>query len=308
MRRAIVSGANGFIGSALVRELIQHGVHVWALVRNGRSNNVPVSDLVTVVPFDMDNVIGLLTDLSERGFDVFFHLAWTSTSGDARTNTVLQLRNVQNTVNCLKVAKLLGCHRFVNASSIHEIESYRATFSQGGKPHPGRAIYGGSKLAAHIMCESLSPELGIEFISALITNTYGPGEISERLVNSTIRKCMRGEKPQFTSATQLYDFVYIDDMARAFRMIGEKGKAFHEYTIGSSQVKPLHDFLLELNEAVAPEIDFVFGAIPFTGSTQPASDFDSSELEKDTGFRAEISFAEGVRRTRDWLAKQGEKV
>ena len=59
--------------------------------------------------------------------------------------------------------------------------------------------------------------------------------------------------PQFTAGTQNYDFVYIDDVARAFRLIGEKGKPFHEYLIGSSTARPLKEFLLEM-KAPSPRI------------------------------------------------------
>ena len=58
-----------------------------------------------------------------------------------------------------------------------------------------------------------------------------------------------------------------------------------------------------MKEAIAPDLDFIFGDIPFTGVNLSLDDFDCSVTEKDTGFRAEISFAEGCRRTRDWWVK-----
>ena len=122
------------------------------------------------------------------------------------------------------------------------------------------------------------------------------------MVNTTIRKCIKGEAPQFTAGTQNYDFVYIDDVARAFYLIGKNGKPFHEYLIGSSTARPLKEFLLEMKQSIAPDLDFIFGDIPFTGTNLPLSIFDCSQTEKDTGFKAEISFAEGTKRTRDWLA------
>ena len=52
--------------------------------------------------------------------------------------------------------------------------------------------------------------------------------------------------------------------------------------------------------AIAPELDFIFGDIPFTGINLSLEEFDCSKTEQDTGFRAEIDFAEGCIRTRDW--------
>ena len=167
-------------------------------------------------------------------------------------------------------------------------------------------IYGGGKTIAHIMCMSVAANIGIDLIWPEITNAYGVGERSPRMVNTTIQKCIRGEAPQFTAGTQNYDFVYIDDVARAFRMIGENGKPFHEYLIGSSTARPLKEFLLEMQAAIAPNLKFVFGDIPFTGVDLPLAKFDCSETEKDTGFRAQIRFGEGCRRTMEWLKSQEE--
>lgn len=158
-------------------------------------------------------------------------------------------------------------------------------------------------MAAHIMCSATSSELSIEYLNGKIINTYGVGEESARLVNSAIRKCIAGISPEFTAGTQNYDFVYIDDVAHAFRLIGENGKPFTSYVIGSSYAKPLKEFLLEMKEAVAPDLPFKFGDVPFTGIDLPLSDFDCSKTEKDTGFKAQISFAEGCKRTFEWWKK-----
>ena len=58
-----------------------------------------------------------------------------------------------------------------------------------------------------------------------------------------------------------------------------------------------------MKKSIAPELEFVFGAIPFTGADQPLEDFDCSQTKKDTGFQAEIDFADGCRRTIDGLRK-----
>src|SRR5665647_1740214 len=105
------------------------------------------------------------------------------------------------------------------------------------------------------------------------------------MLNTTIRKIIRNEPLQFTTGTQNYDFVYVDDVARAFRLIGEKGKPFHEYLIGSSTARPLREFLLEMKASIAPDLNFVFGDIPFTGIDLPLEKFDCSTTEKDTSFR-----------------------
>lgn len=299
MKKVIVSGANGFVGGALVKELIANNIEVVALDMEGHDDNLPKSDLVKFYPFDLTNAFELKDRMKENDIDTFYHFAWAGSAGAARADAALQLNNAKWTVDCLKLAKELGCERFVNAGSIMELETIAAAFKAENKPGLGY-IYGSGKLVAHTMCKSVAADIGIDLVWAMITNAYGVGERSPRMVNTTIQKCIRGEAPQFTAGTQNYDFVYIDDVARAFRLIGQKGKPFCEYLIGSSNAKPLKEFLLEMKEAIAPDLDFIFGDIPFTGVNQPLEDFDCSKTESDTGFKAEISFGEGCRRTRDW--------
>lgn len=299
MRSVIISGANGFVGGALVRELLRYDYEIYALDREGCNNNLPQDERVHFVPCDLAEMASLTKKLPQRDYDSFFHFAWVGSAGPARADTKLQLQNAQWTVDSLRVAKKLGCERFLCAGSIMEHETMAAAYTQGNKPGMGY-IYGGGKLIAHVMCMSVAVEIGIDLIWPEITNAYGVGERSPRMINTTIQKCIRGEAPQFTAGTQNYDFVYVDDVARAFRLIGEKGKPFHEYLIGSSTAQPLKEFLLEMQAAIAPELKFQFGDIPFTGIDLPLSKFDCSQTEADTGFRAEISFAEGCRRTMDW--------
>lgn len=300
MNKVIVTGSNGFVGSAVVRELTDHGTEVIALCRAGHSENLPQSPLVHCVSMELENLEPLKSKLAGESYDTFFHFAWAGSAGSARANTSLQLKNAQWTVGCLRLAKELRCKRFVCAGSIMENETIAAAFSAGNKPGLGY-IYGSGKLVAHTMCKSVAANIGIDLIWALITNTYGIGERSPRFVITTLRKIIHGEPLQFTAGMQNYDFVYIDDVARAFRLIGETGKPFCEYIIGSSHAKPLREFVLEMKASVAPEREFIFGDVPFTGINLPLSAFDCSETEKDTGFQSQICFAEGCKRTFNWL-------
>lgn len=299
MKTAIITGANGFVGGATLRELLSNGYEVWAVGHGDHFSNVPESAKVHRTSCDLENMEHLPELIPAGDYDLFYHFAWAGSAGPSRADTALQLNNVQWTVNALRAAKELGCRRFVCAGSIVEHETIAAAYTQGSRPGLGY-IYGSGKLAAHAMCMSVAASIGIELVWPEITNAYGIGERSPRLVNTSIQKCIRGETPQFTAGTQNYDFVYIDDVARAFRLIGENGKPFHEYLIGSSSARPLRQFLEEMQQAIAPDLAFAFGDVPFTGVDLPLSRFDCTETERDTGFRAQVSFAEGCRRTFDW--------
>lgn len=301
MKKALVTGANGFVGSALVRELIANQVEVIALDQDGCNNNIPSG--ARFIPCDLNDANEIFKFISDNDIDVFYHFAWVGLTGEHRGNAYLQLNNVKLTIDCLYLAKKIGCSKFICAGSIMEYEALAAVFEQKKQPGIGY-VYGGAKIAARTMCKCTAAEIGIDLVWAEITNAYGAGEISDRFINTTIRKIINHEPLQFTSGTQNYDFVYITDVARAFYLLGENGKSFCHYLIGSSNAKPLREFVLEMKASIAPEQDFVFGDVPFTGTNLPIENFDCSITEQDTGFKASVSFAEGVKLTMNWLKEQ----
>ncbi len=303
MKKVIVTGANGFIGSAVIRELLNNNIEVLALCHNEPNEKIS-NKLIKYKQFELSNIEDF--DCNDiQGYDTFFHFAWHGSDVADRNNTKLQLANVQWTIDTLKLAKKLNCSRFICAGSIMEHETIAAAYTDGNKPGPA-FIYGSAKMAAHTMTASVAASIGIDLIWAEITNAYGVGEISNRLINSTIRKVIRGESPQFTAGTQNYDFIYIDDVAKAFYLLGKSGKPFHSYLIGSGNAKPLKEFLLEMKSAIAPNIDFIFGDVAFTGINLDLSVFETSKIKEHTGFNAEISFKDGIKKTYAWL-KELEK-
>ena len=300
VKSVIVTGANGFVGSHVVKELISQGIRVLALDLPEHQNNLPQSDLVQFLGVDIFHLSDYLDEIKFGEYDTFYHFAWVGSAGSARTDCELQMNNALCTVTCLRMAKKLGCARFVCAGSIMEQEVISAVWAPNNRPGMGY-VYGMGKLTAHCMCKAVGAEVGIDLLWAIITNAYGEGELSPRFLNTTIRKIIRKEPLQFTAATQNYDFVHVCDVARAFRLIGEKGRPFCEYLIGSGNARPLKEFILEMKETLAPDAEFIFGDVPFTGINMPLEAFCTKPIEEDCGFRAEISFSDGIKRTMQWL-------
>jgi nucleoside-diphosphate-sugar epimerase len=302
MKKAIVTGANGFVGSNVCKELSKNGVEVYAIVKDTNENISNIKDLdnLKIVYCDLNDIAKLFDMISDRDIDVFYHFAWVGSAGPLRCDENIQLQNALWTAQALRTADKMGCKKFVNAGSIAEKEVYTAVYTQESTPSLPY-IYGAGKLIAHTICKPIANSLNIDLCWAVITNTYGVGELSPRLVNSSIRKIIAGEPLQFTSGTQNYDFIYIDDTAKAFVAIGEYGKANKEYTIGSGNARPLKEFLLEMHESIAPQSEIIFGDVPFTGVNMPIEAFDTSDIENDCHFKPTISFAEGTKLTMDWI-------
>lgn len=300
MKKAIITGADGFVGSYTVKHFLNEGVSVLALDISETPHRLEEHSNLKYLQLDVSDIESLLNNIPVGEYDTFIHFAWAGSAGNERVNYNLQMKNALNTVECMKAAKKLGCKRFVCAGSIMEYEVEAAIHKQESRP--GMAyIYGMGKHIAHCMCKSVAADIGIDLVWPMITNAYGVGEISPRFVNTTIRKIINNEPLQFTAATQNYDFVYITDVAKAFYLIAKNGKPFCEYMIGSSTARPLKEFILEMQQSLAPEAVPVFGDVPFTGTNMPLETFDTTATEVDCGFKAEVSFAEGTRLTMEWL-------
>lgn len=297
MKSAVINGANGFVGRALTAELCRQGIRVLSVAR--KHDERPRDDRILPITLDLAQ-LAQLPSLTEEPWDVFYHLAWAGTSGGGRKDINTQLFNIEASLEAVKVAKSLGCSRFIGAGSIMEQEILAASAEPQARPGRGH-IYSAAKLAAHQMSRCVAAELGIEHIWAVITNAYGEGETSPRLLNTTLRKIIRSEELNFTSAMQNYDFIHVEDAARAFRLLGQRGIPFIQYTVGSGRARPLRDFLQELCQTVAPDREPLFGGIPFEGVSLPLEAFDTTLLYRDTGFVPEINFSEGIRRTMAWL-------
>ena len=301
MNRVIITGADGFVGSHTVNYFRSQGVEVLALdICETPRRILPDGEGLKYLACDVSDLATMRANIPAGYYDTFIHFAWAGSAGPARIDYNLQMKNALDTVECMKLAKELGCRRFVCAGSIMEYEVEAAIHSQGSTPAMGY-IYGMGKHIAHCLCKAVAVNIGIELVWPMITNAYGVGELSPRFVNTTLRKCINGEPLQFTAATQNYDFVYVTDVARAFYCIAKDGKPFCEYMIGSGHARPLKEFILEMQRVCAPDSEPLFGDIPFTGTNMPLSQFDTTQTEQDTGFVPEVNFAQGTKMTMEWL-------
>lgn len=138
----------------------------------------------------------------------------------------------------------------------------------------------------------------------IITNIYGVGEKSARLIYTSIVKLIKGERCSFTEGCQTYDFIYISDAINSMVEVSEKGKAFTRYYIGSGNPKPLREYLLQMRDIVAPGVELGLGDIPFNGINIDYNQFEMRLVEKDTGYKNMVSFDEGIKMTAEYIRKE----
>lgn len=322
MKRAVVAGATGAIGTALLERLLHEKAEVLVLVRKDskRLSVIPEDARVTVVYAGMEEY-GNLQNETGKEWEIFYDLAWCGTFGSARNDTELQMKNISYTLDAVKLAKRFGCHTFVGAGSQAEYGRYEGKLNAGIPAFPENG-YGISKLCAGQMSRLLCGQLKMKHIWTRILSVYGPGDGSATMVMSALKNFFQGKAPEFTAGEQQWDYLYNKDAAKALYLMGEKGVDGRVYCLGSGQAKPLRDYIVQIRDAVFeierkyeknpgdPEtvqnrgalLDGI-GRLPYAENQVMYLCADIRQLTKDTGFEPEYSFAEGIMETAEWMKK-----
>jgi len=306
MKKVIITGASGFIGSALTNFFAFEGIKVFAIVRNENSNiaRINKNENIEIIYCDLSEVVKLDELIPDRDIDVFYHLAWSGVA-DANINKYnSQINNIKYTCECVDLCKKISCKAFVFASSIWEYEGYKTMNELD--PVKLSSLYSSAKIASNYMARTLCNNYDIKYNRVIITNIYGPGEISTRLINTTIRKLLNNEETQFTDSRQTYDFMYIDDAVKAFYYIGLYGVNNKSYYLGSFNPRPLKEFLYIIKNCIDEEIELGIGKSKQSGIYLDYNMFDLYAIKEDTGFEPKTSFEEGIKRTIKWIKSQKE--
>lgn len=289
------------LGSALIRLLCEQQISVLVLVRenSARLSAVPKDEHVTVMECDVNHLLDIKDSIG-TDYDTFFHFAWNGTHGGARDDVFLQNQNVRATLDAVELAKAAGCRTFLGAGSQAEygrVDGVKLAPDTKTQPETG---YGIGKLCAGQMSRLLCRQYGIKHVWVRILSTYGPGDGLHTMVMSGIIKMLNGERPQYTKAEQMWDYLYCDDAAKAFFLAAMRGRDGAVYPVGSGQARPLSDYIRTIRDVIDPRIDIGFGEIPYYDKQVMYLCADIDALNRDTGFQPETSFEEGIRKTVDW--------
>lgn len=294
MKRAIVTGATGAVGTALINELIKNNVEVLVFCREGssRNTNIPVNPLVQTMYCDLAE-LSQIQNTANKKYDVFYHFAWMGTTGAARNDMYLQNQNVRYALDAVGVAKRFGCHTFIGAGSQAEYGRVQGILKPDTPVFPEMG-YGIAKLCAGQMTREYAHQLDMKHIWMRILSVYGPNDGAQSMVMSTINKLKNGEVPKFTKGEQMWDYLYSGDAARAFRLAGEKGIDGKIYVLGSGQARPLAEYIWEIREVVDSEEKIELGTIPYSAQQVMFLQADITEISKDTGWVPKIDFRSGL--------------
>ena len=296
IKRAIITGATGSIGVALIKKLIEHNIEVLCFCRYGssRNKNIPVDNLVTVKYCDLSELYKVENDESKE-YDIFYHFAWQGTTGESRNDMYLQNQNVKYALDAVGVAKRFGCKRFIGAGSQAEYGRSNKPLNSNTPVFPENG-YGMAKLCAGQMTREYAHQLGMEHVWTRILSVYGPYDSQDTMVISLIHKLINNETPNLTKGEQIWDYLYNEDAANIFYLLGEKGVDGKTYVVGSGEGRKISSYVNEIKKIVNDKANINFGAIPYSEKQVMHLVADVSDLNNDLGFIPQVTFSEGIKK------------
>ena len=303
MKRIVITGPTGAIGRALISESIKNGYEVLAMVHKAsrRADELEKIPNCRVLRIDLTEYGTAFEKMKQQGiptegYTMFFHLAWAASFGEERNNILLQMQNVQASMDAVLLAKKLGCEAFIGIGSQAEYGRIREVLRPHTPTEPENG-YGSAKLCAGQMTRFLCEEQGIRHVWDRVLSVFGPYDRPETLISTAVRKMAGNEETEFSPCEQIWDYIYSEDAARAILLSGEKGMDGKIYVIGGGVGMPLRWYIERIAEITGYQKEIGFGKRPYNKKQVMHLTADISELKRDTGFSPEISFEEGIRRT-----------
>ena len=309
--RVIITGATGAIGHALIAECIKQNIEVLAICHRGSKRAGMLADEVgrmlqskrigldcelpdRLIKIEYLNLDEYATGLPSMPYDIFFHMAWSGTTGTSRNDEALQQQNASYSLDAVRLAKKLGCHTFVFAGSQAEYGRVEGKLTADTPTYPENE-YGKYKLQAGETTRALCESLSIKHIWARILSVYGPYDSKTSMIMSAISKLRNGEIAEFTKGEQQWDYLYSADAANALLLAAMKGKHGRIYPIGSGSVRALSEYIQILKNQIDPHAQIELGAVPYAPKQVMYLCADISQLKQDTGFEPKTEFEDGIR-------------
>ncbi len=240
--RALVTGADGFVGLHLVGYLTAEGDQV-----------VPSS-------CDVTNRNAIVAEFARADADVVYHLAGQADVGGSWQNPVETIRvNVEGTLNVLDAARLAGCRRVVAITSADVYGRISEADLPIRETHDLQPVspYAASKAAAEMVCIQAGLAHGLEVVRVRAFNHLGPGQ-SDRFVASAIASRIAACEREGSTVVQVgildarRDFTDVRDVVRAYRSLMTSGRAGEVYNVCSGtdrSVREVTDILVNLSTA-----------------------------------------------------------
>jgi nucleoside-diphosphate-sugar epimerase len=299
-RSALVTGATGFLGSALVSRLVKEHVTITCLVRE-KQRSFSLADvrgvrLIKVPSFQTSHLESHLADVSA---EVVFNLASYGVHQQDRDSDEL-INGIGLLCHLLKATRTWPLVRFVHVGSCSE---YGAPASPGTPISEGQSlrplsIYGAAKAAAFLLGCAYSSQLQTPFIALRLFGAFGPHEAPHRLIPYLIDRLQTNRAVDLTGGEQVRDFLFEDDVVEALLQAPSAALTSEQvYNVCSS--RPV--LIRELGETVAGALNkpshlLHWGERPYRTDEPMWLVGDNRRFVNVTSWRPRISLEEGIHR------------
>jgi len=326
VKRVIVTGGAGFIGSAVVRQLLAEADDTSVINIDKLTYAATLASLEGAASHpryifkcvDVCDAAALADIFAEHKPDAVLHLA-AETHVDRSIDGPEQFvhTNVVGTLRLLMAARtywlsLDPAHR--SAFRFHHVSTDEVFGSLGRdglfseeSPYQPRSPYSASKAASDHLVRAWHETYGLPVLVTNCSNNYGPYQFPEKLIPLTILKGLAGEPmPVYGRGQNVRDWLFVEDHARALRLVLEKGQPGETYNIGGGSertnlevVTAICRALDEFRPAGAPHARLIT-FVPDRPGHDHRYAIDAGKIARDLGWRPTETFESGLRRTVAW--------
>ncbi len=304
-KRALVTGAAGFVGAVVARKLLADGHDVQLLVRPGSDTwrleglDAPRQDADLA---DSERIRGLLRSVRPEWI---FHLATHGAYSSQTDSQRIVRANVVGAMNLVDAALDVGFEAFVNAGSSSEYGFTDRAPTENERAEPN-STYAWTKLSQTSFCRFTARRHDAHIPTLRLYSVYGPYEEPTRFVPTLIAHGLDGRFPPLASPDVARDFVHTDDVARAFVLAAERNDTERGviYNVGTGTQTRLRDAVQLSRETFEITAEPQWATMADRAWDTTTWVANAEKMERELGWKASVSFDEGFRRFADWIRPQ----
>ena len=312
MKKILVTGADGFIGSHLTEILASQGHKVKALSMYNSFNywgwleNIELTENIEVVSGDIRD-LHFCREIT-KGVDLIYHLAaligipYSYQAPESYVDT-----NIKGTVNICQAATDNKISRIIHTSTSEVYGTAQYVPIDEKHPLQAQSPYSASKIAADAMAMSYFNAFGLPVTIARPFNTYGPRQSARAIIPTIISQLSSGnEEVQLGDLTPTRDFTYVEDTCRGFLALTDSDETVGEtINIGSNSEISIGELFILIKKLMGKDVEVHSDKKRIRPKKSEVFRLwcDNTEIERLTGFKPEISIREGLQKTINWITK-----
>jgi nucleoside-diphosphate-sugar epimerase len=298
--RLFITGASGFVGAATLSAALEAGHEVAAPVRPGGSAQrlAPFDGRYRRLPLDLRDAATVAAAMAEFRPDVVLHLAWWGVANSARFDRRQVTDNIETACALTEAAAAAGASAFIGVGSQGEYGA-DATMREDALPRP-TSLYGASKVAAFYLTRQLSAQAGLRHAWLRLFSVYGPYDNDNWLIPMLIGEMLAGRRPRTTLGLQAWDWLHVEDVARALLAVAMTPTAEGLFNLGSGRAVVVKSVIERIRDLAAPGMELVYGEIPYRPDQVMHMQADIARLTAATGWIPSIPIEDGLAATVAW--------